>query len=90
MRASNSAVLLLARYAAFSASTFRTRSRSFLPSLSQSRFSILYLTSRSAHALGALKVLLKTVLFRCSTSRARASFSCKTGLDNCAASQYLL
>ena len=85
MRASNSAVLLLARYAAFSASTFRTSSRSFRPSLSQSRFSILYLTSRSAQALGALKCLLKTVLLRCYTSRARASFSCKTSSVSSAA-----
>lgn len=45
-------------------------------SISQARRSILYFTSRSAHALGALKLLLNTVLFRSSTSFASASFSC--------------
>lgn len=45
-------------------------------SISQARRSILYFTSRSAQALGALKLLLNTVLFRSSTSLASASFSC--------------
>ena len=42
---------------------------------SQAFFSILYLTSRSAQAEGALKLLLNTVLFSSSTSFCSFSFS---------------
>ena len=47
-----------------------------LTSVSQSRFSILYLRSRSAHAEGGWKVLLNTMSFSSSTFSAKRSFSC--------------
>ena len=50
-------------------------SRAELTSVSQSRFSILYLRSRSAQALGGWKVLLNTMSFSSSTFSASRSFS---------------
>ena len=48
-------------------------------SVSQSRFSILYLRSLSAQALGGWKVLLNTMSFSSSTFAASRSFSCQPG-----------